>query len=137
MTSQPSLFDLQQQHHTAPLTIRELPMPERPHTRLEWLGTSALSLRELLAVLMGGNDAFTVIDSLLRRANTIGDIARLTYADLMAIPGITPTRAARIRATVELACRLQNTLWVCSAMSNCVSCSSTPRIGYRILSPST
>jgi DNA repair protein RadC len=110
MTNQPTLFDLQQQHHTAPLTIRELPLSERPHTRLEWLGTSALSLRELLAILVGGNDAFTIVDAILRRANTIGDIARLGYPDLTAIPGITPIRAARIRATIELACRLQNTL---------------------------
>ncbi|MBX2997114.1 MAG: DNA repair protein RadC [Caldilineaceae bacterium] len=110
MTTQPSLFDLQHHAHQSPLTIRELPVSERPHTRLEWLGTSALSLRELLAVLIGGNDAFTVVDSLLRRANTIGEIARLSYADLVAVPGITPTRAARIKATVELACRLQNTL---------------------------
>jgi DNA repair protein RadC len=110
MTTQPTLFDLQQHHHQTPLTIRELPLSERPHTRLEWAGASALSLRELLAILVGGNDALTVVDSLLRRANTIGDIARLTYADLLAIPGISATRAARIKATIELACRLQNTL---------------------------
>jgi DNA repair protein RadC len=110
MTQQSTLFDLHRHVTTTPLTIRELPLSERPHARLEWLGTSALSLRELLAILVGGNDAFTIVDAILRRANTISDIARLGYPDLVAIPGITPIRAARIKATIELACRLQNTL---------------------------
>ncbi len=106
-TVQPTLIDLQEKASPHPLTIRELPRSDRPRHRLEYLGTSALSLRELLALLVGGNDGLAVADNILRRANTLSEIARLGFCDLVQIPGVGPTTAARLKAAFELSCRLQ------------------------------
>lgn len=110
MCAQPTLFDLQKQQSTQPLTLHELPEAERPQTRVGNYGTAALSLRELLAVVIGGNDCFTVAESIMRRAGSISEIARLTFQELKSIPGVGPTRAARIKAAVEIAYRLQNSI---------------------------
>jgi DNA repair protein RadC len=110
-TLQPTLLGFSQSvKNNQPLAIKELSPGDRPRHRLEYMGTNALSLRELLALLVGGNDGLEVADNILRRANTISEIARLNFQDLVQIPGVGPTTAARIRATVEVACRLQNSI---------------------------
>ncbi len=55
MSMQQPLFTLSQSRPAQPLTIRELPLSDQPHNRLKYLGAASLSLRELLAILVGGN----------------------------------------------------------------------------------
>jgi DNA repair protein RadC len=93
------------------VTIRELPLSERPRERLKALGPQSLRAAELLAILIGSG---TGRDSALRLgervvASTDGSLRRLALqpvAALTAVPGIGPARAVTIHAALELGRRL-------------------------------
>ncbi len=50
---------------------------------------------------------FVVADELLRCASSLTELARLNFYELTTIPGVGSTTAARLQATIELACRLR------------------------------
>ena len=84
---------------------------ERPRERLWALGPDALTTHELLAILIGtgteGRGALELSRRLLERSE--GSLRRLTQrprAELLRTDGIGPTKAARLLAALELACRL-------------------------------
>lgn len=106
-TIQYPLFALPASKEQQPLTIRELPITDQPVNRLRYAGPASLSLRELLAVLIGGNNALAVAENILRTAHSASQIAALSFHDLTAIHGVGPTGASRIQSAFGLAQRIQ------------------------------
>lgn len=91
--------------------IKEWPAPERPRERLRELGAAALSVRELIAILVGsgthGRSAVMVAGELL--ASGDGSLRRLAAAspgELVRVRGVGAAVAARITAALELGRRL-------------------------------
>jgi len=92
-------------------SIRELPRTERPRERLKGLGPQALSIAELLAIVLGSGtssaSAITVAQSVLGRAEgSLRRLASLPVAALTGVPGVGPARAVAIHAALELGRRL-------------------------------
>ena len=91
--------------------IREWPVRERPRERLRAAGPAALSIRELLAILVGsGGEGRTAVDvaaELLGRADgSLRRLAALPGPALEAVPGVGGAVAARVQASLELGRRL-------------------------------
>lgn len=91
--------------------IKEWPGPERPRERLQIAGPAALSLRELLGILIGsgteGRSAVEVAGDLLKGAD--GSLRRLASApvvEMQRVRGVGPAVAARLAAALELGRRL-------------------------------
>lgn len=91
----------------------EVPPPrlDLPRERLWALGPQALTVPELLAILLGtgggGKSALELASSLLEPAE--GSIRRLTArpaAELLRAPGVGPAKGARLLAALELGGRL-------------------------------
>jgi DNA repair protein RadC len=92
------------------MRIVDLPARERPRERLVQLGTAALADRELLAVLLGtggapGVGAHALAEHLLARFGSVAALARAHPADLAAVTGVGPAKAAALVAAFELARR--------------------------------
>jgi DNA repair protein RadC len=92
----------------APRLVRDLPADDRPRERLAQLGPSALSNRELLAVLVGsgsrGRSVLDLADQLLGRG--LGDLAGRSLAALEGEHGLGRAKASRVLAALELGARL-------------------------------
>jgi DNA repair protein RadC len=90
--------------------IREIPSSERPRERLRDHGSQALSTAELLAIVLRSGSAqqsvLNLATSLLARHNGLGGLAKLSFADLVREKGLGEAKAAELRATFELALRL-------------------------------
>ena len=91
--------------------IRNWPIADRPRERLNSAGASALSTRELLAILVGsGTESHTAVDvagQLLQASDgSLRRLASLSAAELQRIPGIGPAVTARLQAALELGRRL-------------------------------
>ncbi|HEX7091370.1 MAG TPA: DNA repair protein RadC [Longimicrobiales bacterium] len=91
--------------------IKEWPALERPRERLREVGATALSVRELIAILVGsgteGRSAVDVAGALLRQAE--GSLRRLACAqpeELARVRGVGGVVAARLAAALELGRRL-------------------------------
>ncbi len=91
----------------AKLSIKELPVDERPREKALKNGISTLSRSELLAILVGsGTPDETAVD-LMKRVlascgNSIAELARLSVNDLCMFKGIGPAKALTIMAACEL-----------------------------------
>lgn len=92
----------------APLRIRDLPPEERPRERLARLGPTALSSRELVALLLGtgarGASALDVAQALL--AGGLRDLASRSLGELVRTHGLGRAKASRLLAALELGARL-------------------------------
>lgn len=93
------------------MRIADLPVHERPRERLAALGTGALTERELLAVVLGtggspGVGAHRLAEGLLTRFGSLARLARAHPAELAAVPGIGPAKAAVLSAAFELGRRM-------------------------------
>ena len=90
--------------------IRELEPSSRPRERLLDFGPAVLSDAELLAVLMRtgrrGRGAVVEANSLLVTAGGLSELARWDAAELLAIDGIGPAKAATLLASLELGHRI-------------------------------
>jgi DNA repair protein RadC len=91
--------------------IREWPVRERPRERLRAVGPGALSVRELLAILVGsggeGRTAVDVAGDLLVVADgSLRRLAGLPPARLEQTPGVGLAVSARVAAALELGRRL-------------------------------
>jgi DNA repair protein RadC len=85
---------------------------EQPQYRLEHLGEGALSLRELLAVVIGtghSDDSILELTRLLGELGGLPGIAGASIAELTAYDGIGKAKAGRIKAALELGRRLITT----------------------------
>lgn len=83
---------------------------ERPRERLAIHGAAALSVVELIGVLWGsgihGTSAVDAASDALRRHESLVGLARATDAELEAVPGVGPARAAQLAVAFELGRRV-------------------------------
>lgn len=88
--------------------MSDLPAEERPRERLARLGPTALSNRELLALLVGTGSrrasALQLAESLL--GSGLRDLAGRSLAELRGESGVGSAKACRVLAAMELGARL-------------------------------
>lgn len=91
-------------------SIKELPEDDRPRERMLKGGSEALSNAELFAILIGGGykevSAIQLAQRLLNENGELSGLTRLSLRDLMKIKGIGLSKAASIRAAIELGKRI-------------------------------
>jgi len=92
-------------------TIKDLPLLSRPRERLDTLGSQGLSDAELLAiVLVTGSRQETALDlanRLLNQFNGLVGLMDLNLEELTMVKGIGVAKACQVKASLELAKRLQ------------------------------
>jgi DNA repair protein RadC len=88
------------------LALRELPTEMQPEERMARMGAGALSTQELLALLIerGGKglNAMQVAEGLLVEFGGLHGVAQASLEELLAVAGMTESRASRIKAALEL-----------------------------------
>lgn len=87
-------------------TLKDCPIKEQPVERLYRAGASALSQRELIAVLVGGAHQIGVAVALEYKFRSLKGIRQATMWELQQIPYLGHTGAARLKAAFELGKRL-------------------------------
>lgn len=90
----------------ATMFVREMPMDERPSTRLKELGAGFLSNAELLSLLIkdtAKTSGYEVAQELLKKADGLAGIKNI---NLESFPGIGKGKALELLALLELAKRL-------------------------------
>jgi len=84
--------------------------PDRPRERLLAHGPASLSDAELLAILLGsgrqGQNVLEIAHDLLARVGDLRALAESAEAELCALPGVGPARAAVIQAAIEIGRRV-------------------------------
>jgi DNA repair protein RadC len=94
------------------MTIRDLPLSERPRERLQKLGVEALSAQEILALLLGrgiaGESVMVTAQKLLSQFGNLKGIANASVEELSQVRGIGLAKAAQIKAAFELSNRLDS-----------------------------
>lgn len=92
------------------ITIKELPVDERPREKLFRYGVKTLSNSELLAILLSTGDkensALMLAGKVLILSKGIGNLADLIPEELLKIPGIGNAKACKILAAVEIGKRM-------------------------------
>ncbi|MGB9887236.1 MAG: RadC family protein [Moorellales bacterium] len=93
--------------------IKSLPEEVRPRERLARLGPEALSDAELLAIILrtgwAEESALELAHRLLAQPRGREYLARAGLAELAAVKGMGPAKAAQVKAAVELGRRLAQT----------------------------
>src|SRR3989338_5773966 len=94
----------------SPLTVRDLPVSERPRERLNRLGAEALSEQELLACVLGrgvaGDSVLVSARRLLAAFGSLRGIAEAWVEQLERVHGSGEAKAVQLRAAVEIARRV-------------------------------
>jgi DNA repair protein RadC len=85
--------------------LARLPAPEQPVRRVADQ-PSACNRVELLAALIGGPNQLEAAERLLSSFGSLRAMAAATQNELLAIKGVGPQTAVRIRAALELGVRL-------------------------------
>jgi DNA repair protein RadC len=92
------------------MRIREMLHEDRPRERLKERGVHALSLRELLAIVVGsggrGRSAMDLADEIVASFGSTREIASASVERFASVAGIGPATACRLRAAVELGKRI-------------------------------
>jgi DNA repair protein RadC len=86
--------------------IKEMPKEERPRERLISHGPEALSMDELIAILLRtGDKDMSVVDlskKVLYHLESLDDLKRMTVFELMNVKGIKEAKATTLVAAIEL-----------------------------------
>ena len=89
------------------MNFKELPTTERPRERLRLQGADALSVIELLAIILStGTQKMSVLDLAAKVFSHFGSLKRLMQSsveELMEIKGIGPAKAVQLKAALSLA----------------------------------
>ncbi|HUW24369.1 MAG TPA: DNA repair protein RadC [Patescibacteria group bacterium] len=92
------------------LTLNDLPKEERPRERLQKYGPEALSVSELLALILGrgvkGEPVMLTAQKLLSKFGSIKGISEASLEDLQSIKGLGLAKAAQIKACFQISRRL-------------------------------
>ena len=92
-------------------TVHDLPPGERPREWLFKLGSEALSVPEILALILGrgikGESVMMTSNKLISRFGSLKGVANASVEELTRIKGIGPAKAAQIKAALELSKRLE------------------------------
>lgn len=92
------------------LTMREVPIDERPRERLERYGAATLQTSELLAIIFGsgmrGENVVDLSSRLLREFGGLGGLLTTDLAALEAQRGLGPAKARQLKAMHEISRRL-------------------------------
>ena len=90
--------------------FKNLPEEDRPQERLEKLGASALSDRELLAMIIRSGtakyDVLTIAEELLVRAGSLSGLLRWDALDFQQIPGIGKVKSLQLSIQMEVSKRM-------------------------------
>lgn len=88
------------------VTIRELPIQERPRERLRRYGADPLSNAELISLLLGsglpGENALALANRLLARFGGLNGINKAAFSELCAERGLSAAKAGQLLAALEL-----------------------------------
>jgi DNA repair protein RadC len=91
-------------------TIHDLPADERPRERLVKLGEQALSIQELLQLILGrgiaGESVTVTAQKLLTQFGNLQKLAEASVEELSSIRGIGLAKATQIKAAFEIGRRL-------------------------------
>ena len=91
-------------------TIHDLPKEERPRERLVELGEQALSVQELLQIILGrgiaGESVAVTAQKLLSQFGSLEKLSEASIEELSSIKGIGPAKATQIKAVFEIGRRL-------------------------------
>ena len=86
--------------------IGDLPEGERPRERFLQIGSSGVSQRELIAIVLrtgsGQSNALHLADTLLTRFGGLAGLARAPVRDLTQVRGIGIVKAIELKAAIEL-----------------------------------
>ncbi|MGC9468936.1 MAG: RadC family protein [Anaerolineae bacterium] len=92
------------------VTVKEMPVEERPRERLARVGPQALSTVELLAIILrvgvGGENVLTMASRILANYGGLGGLSRADFAQLSSERGLGPAKTSQIMAALELGRRL-------------------------------
>ncbi len=88
------------------MTLRSLPLAERPRERLIAHGPMPLTDAELLSIFLrtgtAGRDALALSRDLLELAGGLRQLLELPFQDFLSLPGLGPARYAELQAALEL-----------------------------------
>ena len=91
-------------------TIHDLPKEERPRERLVELGEQALSIQELLQIILGrgsaGESVSVTAQKLLSQFGSLEKLSEASIEELSSIKGIGPAKATQIKAVFEIGRRI-------------------------------
>ena len=91
-------------------TIHDLPKEERPRERLVKFGEQALSVQELLQLILGrgiaGESVVVTAQKLLSQFGSLQKLSEASIEELSSIKGIGLAKAAQIKAVFEIGRRL-------------------------------
>lgn len=91
-------------------TIHDLPKEERPRERLVKFGEQALSVQELLQVILGrgiaGESVVVTAQKLLSQFGSLQKLAEASIEELSSIKGIGLAKATQIKAAFEIGRRI-------------------------------
>ena len=91
-------------------TVRELPSNERPRERLQHFGPQALSMAELLAIVLRtgtrGDNALELANKLLAKYGGLPGLVRADFRELCAERGMGVAKSAQVKAALEVGRRL-------------------------------
>lgn len=92
------------------MRIREMLHEDRPRERLKQRGAHALSLRELLAIVVGsgssGRSAMDLADEIVASFGSTREMASASIERFSSVSGVGLATACRLRAAVELGTRV-------------------------------
>ncbi|MFH1219472.1 MAG: DNA repair protein RadC [Candidatus Eisenbacteria bacterium] len=92
------------------MRIDQMPLEDRPRERLKALGVEVLSVRELVALVIGtggpARGTMEIAEDLISGLGSVRDLAGASVEKLARTNGIGPAKACRLKAAIELGRRV-------------------------------
>ncbi len=93
-------------------TVHDLPQSERPRERLQQYGPEALSIHELLSIILSkgvrGESVMTTGHRILSQFGSLEKLQEASLEELQTIRGLGLAKAAQLKACFEIGRRVQN-----------------------------